>query len=55
MTDNVISLAEWKTKQQAEELRKMWVWYPVARDPTQPLGWRVELVEAIPLGGRGCE
>jgi hypothetical protein len=45
MVDNIVSLAEWKTKQQAKE----WVWYPVERDPTQPLGWRFELVEATPL------
>ena len=45
MVDNIVSLAEWKAKQQAKE----WVWYPVERDPTQPLGWRFELVEATPL------
>jgi hypothetical protein len=45
MAENVIFLAEWKAKQQT----KMWVWYPVERDPTQPLGWRFELVEAMPL------
>jgi TIR domain len=39
MAENVISLAECLR-------RKMWVWYPVERDPTQPLGWRFELVEA---------
>jgi hypothetical protein len=45
VADNVVSLAEGKAQLQ----RKMWVWYPVERDATQPLGWRFELVEATPL------
>jgi hypothetical protein len=51
MSDNVISIAEWKAKQKAKHLRKEWVYYPIP-DPTQPLGYRLELVEATPLEPR---
>ena len=51
MTDNVISLAEWKAKHRAKHRRRVPV-YHVVPDPTQPLGWRLELVEATPVGGR---
>ena len=47
--DNVISIAEWKAKR----LRKMWVYYPIT-DPAEPLGYRLELVEAIPLEPKVC-
>jgi len=47
--DNVISIAEWKAKR----LRKMWVYYPIT-DPAEPLGYRLELVEAIPLEPKAC-
>jgi hypothetical protein len=46
MADNIVSLAEWKAQLRRN---KEWVLYPVERDPTQPLGWRFELVEATPL------
>ena len=47
--DNVIQLAEWKARKQAEWLlRKVWVHLPI-RDPKEPSGYRWELVETIPL------
>jgi hypothetical protein len=46
---NVISIAEWKRS----KLKRAWVWYP-NRDENEPLGYRLELVEAIPLEPKAC-
>jgi len=46
---NVISIAEWKRR----KLKRVWVWYPI-RDKNEPLGYRLELVEAIPLEPKAC-
>jgi hypothetical protein len=48
MTDNVINMSEWLKQKRLSKLRQMRFWYPI-RDENEPLGWRFELVEAIPL------
>ena len=49
MTDNVINMSEWLKQKRLSKLKQMWFWYPI-RDENEPLGYRFELVEAIPLG-----
>ena len=51
MTDNVINMSEWLKQKRLSKLKQMWFWYPI-RDENEPLGWRFELVEAIPLEPR---
>jgi hypothetical protein len=48
MTDNVINISEWLKQKRLSKLKQMWFWYPI-RDENEPLGYRLELVEAIPL------
>jgi len=49
MTDNVINMSEWLKQKRLSKLNQMRFWYPI-RDENEPLGYRLELVEAIPLG-----
>jgi hypothetical protein len=51
MTDNVINMSEWLKQKRLSKLKQMWFWYPI-RDENEPLGYRLELVEAIPLEPR---
>jgi hypothetical protein len=51
MTDNVINMSEWLKQKRLSKLKQMSFWYPI-RDENEPLGWRFELVEAIPLEPR---
>jgi hypothetical protein len=48
MTDNVINMSGWLKQRRLSKLKQMWFWYPI-RDENEPLGYRLELVEAIPL------
>ena len=45
MSNNVISIAEWKAKRQVQAQQVPI--YHVVPDLTQPCGWRLELVETM--------
>ena len=42
-SDSVISIAEWKAQHQPKPV--VWTYYEVVPDPTQPHGWRLELID----------